>query len=96
MNCTSCGKDLKRRSDAFGEIGQPLCWVCYSAMLAEIEETERNERERIEETKRIYSGFCPLCQAKLEVGVAEWSVGRTCPHCGYHDYSLLYGDLMTE
>lgn len=93
MRCLSCNREIKQRHEVFGPIGEPLCWPCYSMELAELEDEEREERERVEEIKQRYSGFCPVCQVKLEVGVADWSVGRTCPKCGYHDYRQLYGEL---
>ena len=86
INCTVCGKLLLGKLDTFGESGQEFCWEHYAALLIEGEE-ELADREAI---RKEHEGKCPGCGADLSVGVSEISVGRTCPNCGYHDFTSLF------
>lgn len=43
MNCSLCNKPLSGGMDTFGEVGQEMCWDCYSSLLIEGEEEEITE-----------------------------------------------------
>lgn len=32
MNCIHCGIELNNTTDTFGDVGQEMCWQCWSEM----------------------------------------------------------------
>lgn len=40
-----------------------------------------------------YAGNCPLCGTALSIGVGDYTAGRTCDNCGYHDFSFLHPEI---
>lgn len=60
----------------------------------DIREAEEDELQHNNEILKKYAGKCPVCGTELAIGVAEYTVGRTCHKCGYHDFSFLYPELF--
>lgn len=61
---------------------------------------EELEAEQIEEEFQEYmrilhehKGDCPTCGTPLAIGVGDYTVGRTCDNCHYHDFSFLYPEI---
>lgn len=89
IQCSNCKMPLEGGLDTFGSLDFPLCWYCHSQFLRDDETDFYDERTRVRQLQTQYAGNCPQCQSRLEVGVADYSIGRTCPVCGYHDVTFL-------
>lgn len=83
--CSGCGKPLFYEHLIFGPPHFPLCWLCYNQFLGDDGEDFYQARTWVQSIQVSYSGPCPKCFAPLEIGVADWTVGRTCENCGFHD-----------
>ena len=71
------------------ELGHEIELVAAEEASRAWEEEQRREAEMRAE----HAGTCPMCGTALDIGVTERTVGRTCPKCGYHDFSYLYQEV---
>lgn len=66
-------------------------WDEEQARCAEEEYEEYMEAQReIERIRKERAGNCPECGTELVIGVTDYTVGRTCTNCHYHDFSFIH------